>query len=49
VFSLGDILLTTGIGIFCYRTIMGAPAGASAPQQAAERPSAAAETTETTA
>lgn len=30
VFSLGDILLTTGIGIFCYRTLRGQGPGLAA-------------------
>lgn len=46
VFSLGDVLLTTGIAIFCYRVIRGPGAPAVAPAAPTPAPR---ETVETTA
>jgi hypothetical protein len=38
VYSLGDILLTTGIGVLCYSTLRGRPAGPTAQGRADEQP-----------
>jgi len=46
VFSLGDLLLTTGVGIFCYRVICGS-ADQTTPTAAPSLPDASAEQLET--
>jgi hypothetical protein len=38
VYSLGDILLTTGIGVLCYRTLLGWPHQPAAQRSADEQP-----------
>lgn len=42
VYSLGDILLTTGVGILCYRTLVARPAGAATTKGAPDEHSIAA-------